>query len=206
MSLMTGANKSYHHGDLRNALLHTAEEILETQGIGSLTLRATARKVGVTHTAPANHFGDLTGLLSELAADGFRRFTEELQAASESAAPDPRARGRAVATAYCNFARQHPGLFTLMFRHDRLDTTRPSLKEAIEGSRNALRSMVAERSPDVSFSPLEAAARATALWSLIHGFSTLLLEGRLAGILNSLPPEESPESLLEAMLDTVVVR
>src|SRR5262245_33569186 len=67
--------RPYHHGDLRAALLAAAEEILEKEGIQALTLRAAARAVGVSHTAPQNHFGDLTGLLSELAAIGYRRFT-----------------------------------------------------------------------------------------------------------------------------------
>ena len=66
--------KPYHHGDLRSAVLAAAEKILETEGVDALTLRAVARMVGVSHTAPKNHFGDLEGLLSELAAVGYRRF------------------------------------------------------------------------------------------------------------------------------------
>ncbi|MER2507799.1 MAG: TetR family transcriptional regulator, partial [Amaricoccus sp.] len=60
--------RAYHHGNLREALLAGAERILERDGADALTLRAAARAVGVTHAAPRNHFGDLTGLLSELAA------------------------------------------------------------------------------------------------------------------------------------------
>ena len=66
--------KPYHHGDLKSAVLAAAEKILETEGVDALTLRAVARMVGVSHTAPKNHFGDLEGLLSELAAVGYRRF------------------------------------------------------------------------------------------------------------------------------------
>ena len=58
--------RAYHHGDLKAALLAAAEAILERDGIQALTLRAAARAAGVSHAAPANHFGDLTGLLSEL--------------------------------------------------------------------------------------------------------------------------------------------
>ena len=71
---------SYHHGSLREALLQAAERILERDGIKGLTLRAAAREAGVSHAAPKNHFGDLSGLLSELAAVGFERFVATLQA------------------------------------------------------------------------------------------------------------------------------
>src|ERR1700747_2136538 len=65
---------SYHHGSLREAMLRAAESILERDGIGGLTLRAAAREAGVSHAAPTNHFGDVMGLLSDLAAVGFARF------------------------------------------------------------------------------------------------------------------------------------
>src|SRR5262245_52005851 len=64
---------TYHHGALREALLAAAEGILERDGITGLTLRAAARAAGVSHAAPKNHFGDLAGLLSDLAATGFER-------------------------------------------------------------------------------------------------------------------------------------
>src|SRR5687768_417739 len=63
----------YHHGDLHEALLRAAEAILEREGFAGLTLRAAAREAGVSHAAPTHHFGDMTGLLSELAALGFRK-------------------------------------------------------------------------------------------------------------------------------------
>src|SRR5215468_4979344 len=73
----------YHHGALREALLMAAEGILERDGMPGLTLRAAAREAGVSHAAPTHHFSDLTGLLSELAAVGFRRFGEMLLAAAD---------------------------------------------------------------------------------------------------------------------------
>src|ERR1043166_3542477 len=69
----------YHHGSLREAMLRAAESILERDGIQGLTLRAAAREAGVSHAAPKNHFGDLSGLLSELAAVGFERFVAMMQ-------------------------------------------------------------------------------------------------------------------------------
>ncbi len=84
-------SRAYHHGDLRAALLLETEAILERDGVQALSLREAARAVGVSHAAPANHFGDLTGLLSELAAIGFNRFTAALVAAKAAAGDNPRA-------------------------------------------------------------------------------------------------------------------
>src|ERR1700754_4335712 len=97
--------RTYHHGDLRAAALQAAEKILETEGLDALTLRAVARAVGVSHTAPKNHFGDLQGLLSELAAAGYRRYGAALVSAMDSAGADPRMRMRAMGRAYVAFAR-----------------------------------------------------------------------------------------------------
>ena len=89
----------YHHGDLREALLRTAEAMLERDGLAKLTLRAVAREAGVSHAAPSHHFSDLAGLLSALAAVGFRRFAAQMQAAGQSAAGQAE-RGIALASAY----------------------------------------------------------------------------------------------------------
>src|SRR5262245_40491778 len=72
----------YHHGALRDALLQAAEKLLERDGLPGLTLRAVAREAGVSHAAPTHHFGDLSGLLSELAAIGYRQFGAAMIAAN----------------------------------------------------------------------------------------------------------------------------
>src|ERR1700744_4746926 len=133
------AEARYHHGDLKSAVLVAAEKILERDGLQALTLRAGARAVGVSHTAPKNHFGDLMGLLSELAAVGHVRYGAALAEAVNAASGDARARMRAMGRAYVAFARAHPKLFLLMFHGERLDIKRPSLAAAIEQSRQALR-------------------------------------------------------------------
>src|SRR5262245_28965537 len=106
--------KPYHHGDLRTAVLAAAEKIREKDGIDALTLRAVAREVGVSHTAPKNHFGDLEGLFSELAAVGYVRYGKALSDAMDVAGADPRLRMRAMGRAYVGFARSYPGMFLLM--------------------------------------------------------------------------------------------
>src|SRR6266513_2659732 len=81
------AESPYHHGALRDALLQAAEKVLERDGLAGLTLRAVAREAGVSHAAPTHHFGDLTGLVSELAAIGFRQFNDAMAAATSQGMP-----------------------------------------------------------------------------------------------------------------------
>jgi AcrR family transcriptional regulator len=198
----------YHHGALHEALLKAAEKVLEREGLQGLTLRAVAREAGVSHAAPTHHFGDLTGLLSELAAIGFRKFNAAM-AAADSSGPSPLDRAMARAKAYVAYARAHPGMYGLMFRTERLDMTRPSLHEAASASFAGLAGAIgASRREQIAAEALsldQAAAIARA-WSLVHGFTTLLLDGRLTDILHRLPEGTDAETLLDAMLRSTVGR
>jgi len=204
----TQAASPYHHGALRDALLEAAKRVLERDGLPGLTLRAVAREAGVSHAAPTHHFGDLTGLLSELAAIGFRQFGAAMAFAGASGAMLPE-KGMASARAYVAYAQAHPGMYGLMFRNERLDYSRPSLHEASEASFAGLaRGVGASRQEQISKESLslgQAAAIARA-WSLVHGFTMLLLEGRLSKILDRSPEGTSAEMLLDAMLSSTVGR
>lgn len=192
----------YHHGALREALLQAAERVLERDGLAGLTLRAVAREAGVSHAAPTHHFGDLTGLLSELAAVGFRQFNAAMASSSDSATT-PLERALARPKAYVAYAQAHPGMYGIMFRTERLDYSRPSLHEAAEASfaglANAVGMMRQERISGDALTLNQGAAIARA-WSMVHGFTMLLLDGRLEDILGRLPEGTTPERLLEAML------
>jgi AcrR family transcriptional regulator len=196
MARKTGA-ASYHHGALRAALLEAAERILERDGIQRLTLRAAAREVGVSHAAPKNHFGDLSGLLSELAALGFERFTA-MMLANVRDNDVPARRMEAIGQGYVAFARAHPGLFVLMFRSERLDMSRPALRNAASAAANVLFAAVgAKREEKIEqVLTLPQAAAIVGAWSLVHGFAMLLLDGRLKQILARLPQGTRPDTLL----------
>ena len=191
----------YHHGSLPAALLKAAEVILERDGISALTLRATAREAGVSHAAPAHHFGDLSGLLSELAASGFARLREfaKIQAANVHTAR--RALLAEHARGYVEFARAYPALFQLMFRSERLDWGNPALASA-GASAFALLTLpeteVAEADTQLGFQELVAA---TARWSFVHGLATLLIDGRLAALMGKVPGTS-----IEALIDELLKR
>jgi AcrR family transcriptional regulator len=195
------ASAPYHHGALRDALLAAAEAILERDGVQGLTLRAAAREAGVSHAAPTHHFGDLTGLLSELAAVGFRRFGAALQADARNAGSARRL--DAMGLAYVAFARRHPGLFMLMFRGERLDMTRPALSEAAGAAIMGLAGAVAARrgaQPGPGALPVAQAADMVRAWALVHGLAMLLLDRRLDPLIARLPDGADADALLRAVL------
>jgi AcrR family transcriptional regulator len=198
----------YHHGALRDALLQAAERVLERDGLAGLTLRAVAREAGVSHAAPTHHFGDLTGLVSELAAIGFRQFNAAMAAACAPETPYP-VRGLARAKAYVAYAQAHPGMYGLMFRTERLDYTRPSLHEAAEASFAGLASAIAASRHEQILAgalTLDQAAAIARAWSTVHGFTMLLLDGRLSDILCRSPKGTDAEILLDAMLKASLVK
>jgi AcrR family transcriptional regulator len=204
----SSAETPYHHGALRDALLRAAERVLERDGLAGLTLRAVAREAGVSHAAPTHHFGDLTGLVSELAAIGFRQFNVAMGGACAAGAP-PMQRMQARVRAYVAYAQAHPGMYGLMFRTEQLDYSRPSLHEAAQASFAGLAGAIgASRQEQISDDALtldQAAAIARA-WSLVHGFTMLVLDGRLKDVLSRSPSGTSVEILLEAMLKAAVIK
>ena len=198
----------YHHGALRDALLQAAERVLERDGLAGLTLRAVAREAGVSHAAPTHHFGDLTGLVSELAAIGFRQFNVAMAEACSPDAPYP-GKGMARAKAYVAYAQAHPGMYGLMFRTERLDYSRPSLHEAAESSFSGLATAIAaarREQIEEEHLTLEQAAAIARAWSLVHGFTMLLLDGRLKDILQRLPAGTDAEKLLDTMLKLAMAK
>jgi AcrR family transcriptional regulator len=201
-------DSSYHHGDLHGALLRGAETVLERDGLQGLTLRAVAREAGVSHAAPTHHFGDLSGLVSELAATGFRSFNDTMIAAAATGTT-PLESALARAKAYLAYARARPGMYRLMFRTERLDMTRPALREAAQASFAGLASVVGAQppgSPPAEALTMDQAAHIARTWSLVHGFTMLTLDGRLGDILRRLPDGTDAETLFTEMLKITVAR
>jgi len=109
------ATRTYHHGNLRAALLERAERTLEERGVQELSLRELAREVGVSHAAPRRHFADKQALLDALAEEGFARLAGEMDAAIAGAGGSWREQFGAFAAAYVRFATEHATLLELMF-------------------------------------------------------------------------------------------
>lgn len=107
--------RSYHHGNLRSALLARAEETVRERGVPALSLRELAREIGVSHGAPRRHFSDRQALLDALAEEGFIRLGQDLDTAVRDAEPECTAQLQAMARAYVRFATRHAALLELMY-------------------------------------------------------------------------------------------
>lgn len=175
------AERPYHHGDLRHALLRVAEQIILERGVDGFTLREAARRAGVSPAAPMHHFADAKGLLTEVAAQGFRAFGQALQEADEAAGPDPARRLRAQASAYVRFALEQPASFMLMFREDKHDRRNTEFVQAAAHAYSVLERAIRASTATPEGAPLSPQAQGllTATWSIVHGFSHLALGGQL---------------------------
>jgi len=192
----------YHHGDLREALLEAAEALLREEGVPGLTLRACARRAGVSHAAPKHHFADLSELLSEVAARSFDRLGAALVAARDAAGADPDARFTAAARTYVAFARENPAHFRLMFRSDALKPCSESLAHASARAFAELTDNITMLRGEPDVAPEELGERILDAglmediligWSYVHGYTQLLLEGQLAPFAQ----DEDPDAFLE---------
>ncbi len=166
--------KPYHHGDLRTALLAAAEAELAERGIEAFSLRSVAKRAGVSHAAPAHHFGDSGGLLTALATEGHHRFLAHQHRREAEAAPDPVSQMLAAGLGYIDFALERPALFRLIFTSDRIDRGDANLATAGQASYQHL----VDQTTVLGGSDTDAAAA----WALAHGLSDLITSGRLAWI------------------------
>jgi AcrR family transcriptional regulator len=174
------AARPYHHGNLREALVAASCAILDEEGAQALTLRSVARRVGVSHAAPKNHFGDLAGLLAAVAAEGFRRLGQAMRAAAASK-KDPVRRLIEVGVAYACFAQASPGHFRAMF-HPALGPRAPGseLEQASTAALGALISAVSAAQEAGQLRAGDPLELSLAAWSLVHGLAALVVDGQLA--------------------------
>lgn len=167
---------AYHHGDLRAALLQAAESVLVDRGMEGFTLRECARRANVSHGAPAHHFGDVRGLMSELAAESFRQLDKLMQHHRHHASNDPFSQLIAAGQAYVEYAKAHRACFQLIFRTDRLDPENPKLRQAGERVYAHLEMTMRQMNEEAGGDEKLLADKTTLAWSLVHGFATLMLE------------------------------
>lgn len=185
--------KPYHHGDLRAALLAAGEAELAERGIEGFSLRSVAKRAGVSHAAPAHHFGDVGGLLTALATEGFVRFQAAMDA-REAGALDPRERALRAGLGYLDFAMARPALFRLIFSSAKPDVGDPALYAAAEKAYQHLVGLVTAMGGDE--------ADIMALWATSHGIADLALGGKLR-IVHSLP-ERTREAMVRSVLGRVL--
>jgi AcrR family transcriptional regulator len=182
------SERGYHHGDLRAACLDAALALLETGDEADLSLRAVARRAGVSPNAPYRHYPDKDALLAALATRGYQQLGDDLAAADAAAEP-----GRhfvAMATAYVAYALAHPALFRLMFGHP-CSRSHPETTEAAHAAAVPLAARAAEVVPPGSRDTF-----VTGAWSLVHGLAALLLDGKLG--------DSDPAAVVDRVITTML--
>ena len=169
----------YHHGALRAALIRAARDILESEGYEALTLRAAARRVGVSQAAPYNHFADKAALLAAVATLGFQEFAAAMRQEMD-AVVNPQARLNATGIAYVAFATSNPGLFKLMLGSSVHQTSGVAdLDAARTSAYEVLRGAVHSAQPDPR-DPMHDEIESLRSWAFVHGLATMINEGTIA--------------------------
>lgn len=165
----------YHHGNLRDALLAAAAKMLETDGIQNLSLRALAKATGVTQAAPYSHFSDKDELLAAVAETGFQKLALQM-AEDATGVPTARARIEKLIASYIRFATENKALFQVMFGRELADMKRfPTLAMTAGKSFALISAALATRTSGTA----DTRFLSVAIWSLCHGLTTLLIDGKL---------------------------
>ena len=190
--MSTLAGKGYHHVGLRTTLVRAALILLAEDGADAVSLRAVARRAGVSAMAPYRHYPDKEALLAAVAVQGFDGLRDVLRAADEAAPA-----GQALveqAVAYVRYALENPALFRLMFGPKRVGT-HPELAAAGDAAYAVLAARVAAEAP----ADADRDARALGCWSLVHGLASLFLDGRISDK-TAAPDGDTTRRVAEAML------
>jgi AcrR family transcriptional regulator len=170
----------YHHGDLPNALLEAVAKIVEEKGAANVSLREAARRAGVSHSAPAHHFGDKEGMLAAFAARGFGILHDELAAARQSAVGGSAIdRLAAVGAAYVRFAVDRTPYFDVMFRSGIDKASHEDLDGRADAALAVLLGAVGDLMSEGGYTDVDLRYLAVYFWSLAHGLASLAVDGSL---------------------------
>lgn len=190
-----GKRRSYHHGNLREALVEAALRLIQEKGPAGFTIAEAARVAGVSPAAPYRHYRDRDALMADIAKRGFDDFTGRLKAAWDDGRPKPVAALYRLGAAYLAFAREQPATYAAMFEAGLCVGDYPELSVASEASFAVLRQgceTVAAGLPATSRPP--AMMMGLHIWSLSHGIASLFARGDKS----RRPLPMDPEELLEA--------
>jgi AcrR family transcriptional regulator len=186
--------RPYHHGDLKRALLETAEQMLQEDRHWQFTLREVARRAGVSHMAPYNHFQDKNALMAELAVAGFDRLREALTVAARPRKPRAFREGFFdLGRAYVRFGEAHPNLYRLMFSQD--VGRDMHLNARALGAFGVLLELLERGQEEGVLRRRRLQSQAAACWAEVHGITMLVIDGLFV-------PEKVGQNAIEEALTT----
>ncbi len=187
------AKRGYHHGNLRQALVEAALELIEHKGPTGFTLSEAAKTAGVTPAAVYRHFEGREDLIAEAARQGFEMFADLMQYAYDAGQPSALAAFEATGRAYLAFARKHPGHYIAMFESGISANRTPELAAASARARGVLEKAAADLSKHIPPQKRPPASMFSAhIWALSHG--VVELYARNTGTASPFPPEDLLET------------
>ncbi|HUQ72408.1 MAG TPA: TetR/AcrR family transcriptional regulator [Planctomycetaceae bacterium] len=195
------AEKTYHHGDLRRALLDATLPLVQTHGVQGFTLRQAARAAGVSHNAPYRHFPSRAHLLVALATEGQEALLK-LLTTRLAGAINERARLDRLGGAYVDFARSREALFRVMFSGEVYSNRTPELAAAQARTFQFFREELRRAESAGLIRPGHADRGALVGWSAIHGATLLLLDGVIGG--SEIAGKRSPRQLARLVIEIVL--
>ncbi len=171
--------KKYHHGDLKNTLIQAGVEILSEEGVGGLSLRKVAQRAGVSHNAPYFHFADKQALIAAISTEGYRILYEQLVMIRETYKADPRRQLVEAAFMYLRFAQTSPAHFKVTFSNAvEREEAYPDLVAMADNLIGELIQIVDACQKAGILHPAPAGAMAVSVWSAVHGFTSLYIDGQ----------------------------
>lgn len=202
-----GGRKSYHHGNLREALIKAALKLIAEKGPSGFSFAEAARAAGVSPAAPYRHYRDRDALMADVASRGFEAFEAKLTTAWKGGAPDSFTAFERLGRAYLDFARREPAQFSAMFESGLAFTAFPELHSAGDRAFNVLRdacaalvaTMPESKRPPVMMMALH-------IWALSHGIASLFARGDGARRPIPMPPEDLLDAAVLLYLDGLGVR
>lgn len=193
-------DKQFHHGDLKPALLKAARELLDEEGEIGVGVRAVARKVGVSHAAPVNHFKDRQALLTALTAELIDDVRVDIDKRLADVSKDPVARIEAIANAFIDYGALHPNRYSLLWRYDVVDHE----SEMMRSRSDLIYDLICDEIDTLtSGRKVDRDTIAIGLWSMVHGYIALKIVGMFEGRTDSVTGEDRPKALLK-MFRTVL--
>jgi len=172
---------TYHHGDLKNALIKAGVEILAREGVGGLSLRKVAKQAGVSHAAPYSHFADKQALIAAISTEGFKQLYIQIEEILRSYREEPKNLLIETAWAYVQFALNEPDRFKLMFSSvlekekdypDFVEVSQQNFQQVVEVVE------ICQRAEMLKTGPAELTA--VSVWGAVHGLIMLVLEGQVS--------------------------
>jgi len=202
---MSRCGVAKRESDLPAALLRAVDGAVREGGASALSLRDVARRAGVSHTAPAYHFGSKAGLLTAFAVQGYRRLAESvLQELVRVAPSDGPTTLAAVGRGYVRFAVSEPAQFEVMFRFDALEADAPELVQATDAAYSLLSATIERCRLEGSLGGLDPMLVGVSAWSTVHGLASLWISGWLTGRVDSTDIDVLAANVSELFVDSVL--